>query len=141
MNVLVVGGGGREHAIAWKCAQSPRVEKVFVAPGNAGTEMESKIINIDIDAEDIPALLEFATDKTIDLTIVGPEAALVNGIVDQFEKANLKISAMICQSNCTYFHLFRSRSFGTQAKLWVGLTVAICSWFLQDQPPENRKPR
>jgi len=91
MNVLVVGGGGREHALAWKCAQSPLVEKVFVAPGNAGTALENKIENTDIGAEDIPALLRFATDNAIELTIVGPEAALVNGIVDRFNEANLKI--------------------------------------------------
>ena len=91
MKVLVIGGGGREHALAWKCAQSSLVEKVFVAPGNAGTAEENSIENIDIGAEDIPALLEFATTNAIDLTIVGPEAALVNGIVNQFTKANLKI--------------------------------------------------
>jgi len=91
MKVLIIGGGGREHALAWKSAQSPLVEKVFVAPGNAGTARENKIENIDIDAEDIPALLDFARSGSIDLTIVGPEAALVNGIVDQFNAAGLKI--------------------------------------------------
>ena len=91
MKVLVIGGGGREHALAWKSAQSPLVEKVFVAPGNAGTAEEDNIENIDINAEDISALLEFATNNAIDLTIVGPEAALVNGIVDQFTAAHLKI--------------------------------------------------
>lgn len=91
MKVLVVGGGGREHALAWKAAKSPLVKKVFVAPGNAGTENENNIENIDIDAENIPALLEFARSNAIDLTIVGPEAALVNGIVDAFQQTGLKI--------------------------------------------------
>ena len=91
MKVLVVGGGGREHALAWKAAQSARVECVYVAPGNAGTALEADIENIDISAEDIPALLEFAKHKAIDLTIVGPEAPLVAGIVDDFTEAGLKI--------------------------------------------------
>ncbi len=91
MNILIVGGGGREHALAWKAAQSPLVTQVFVAPGNAGTALEDNIENIDISAEDIPALLDFANNKTIDLTIVGPEAALVNGIVDIFSASGLKI--------------------------------------------------
>ena len=91
MNILVIGGGGREHALAWKAAQSPLVEQVLVAPGNAGTALENNIENIDIAAEDIPALLEFAKSSHIDLTIVGPEAALVEGIVDAFTGNGLKI--------------------------------------------------
>jgi len=91
MKILVVGGGGREHALAWKAAQSPLAETVFVAPGNAGTALESSMSNVDIGAEDIPALLAFAQKETIDLTIVGPEAPLVDGIVDEFEKASLTI--------------------------------------------------
>ncbi|MCK5395616.1 MAG: phosphoribosylamine--glycine ligase [Gammaproteobacteria bacterium] len=91
MKVLIIGGGGREHALAWKAAQSPLVDKVFVAPGNAGTALEKNIENIDIGGEDIPALLEFARSNSIDLTIVGPEAALVNGIVDTFTDNHLKI--------------------------------------------------
>lgn len=91
MKILVVGSGGREHALAWKAAQSPLVTQVFVAPGNAGTALEKNIENVDIGAEDIPALLDFATSNQIDLTIVGPEAALVNGIVDQFTDNDLKI--------------------------------------------------
>jgi len=90
MKVLIVGGGGREHALAWKAAQSPRVEKIFVAPGNAGTIAEAKVENRPIAAEDIPALLAFARDEAIDLTIVGPEAPLVAGIVDEFRAAGLK---------------------------------------------------
>ncbi len=91
MKVLIIGGGGREHALAWKAAQSPLVEQVFVAPGNAGTARENNIQNIEVGAEDIPALLHFAKDSRIDLTIVGPEAALVNGIVDVFSDNGLKI--------------------------------------------------
>ena len=91
MKILIIGSGGREHALAWKAAQSPLAEQVFVAPGNAGTAIEKNIENVAIGAEDIPALLEFAKNKSIDLTIVGPEAALVEGIVDVFTENGLKI--------------------------------------------------
>jgi phosphoribosylamine---glycine ligase len=86
MKVLIVGGGGREHALAWKCAQSARVDLVFVAPGNAGTALEPKVRNVDIAAGDIEALVEFAAREHIALTIVGPEAPLVAGIVDRFQE-------------------------------------------------------
>jgi len=91
MKVLVIGGGGREHALAWKAAQSSRVETVYVAPGNAGTATENKLQNIDIGAEDIDALLDFAGKASIDLTIVGPEVPLVAGVVDRFQAAGLRI--------------------------------------------------
>ncbi|MGM0526315.1 MAG: phosphoribosylamine--glycine ligase [Pseudomonadota bacterium] len=91
MKVLVVGGGGREHALAWKAAQSPRVDDVFVAPGNAGTANEKVLTNIDINADDIEGLLSFAQQQSIELTIVGPEAPLVAGIVDRFQQAGLAI--------------------------------------------------
>src|SRR5580692_7903484 len=87
MKVLIVGGGGREHALAWKCAQSPRVQQVIVAPGNAGTALEPKVRNADIAAEDTPALLALAERENIDLTIIGPEGPLVAGIVDRFTAA------------------------------------------------------
>ena len=87
MRVLIIGGGGREHALAWKCAQSARVHEVIVAPGNAGTALEPKVRNVDIPADDIDALLEFASRERIDLTIVGPEGPLVAGIVDRFTAA------------------------------------------------------
>lgn len=90
MKVLIVGNGGREHALAWKAAQSPRVKKVFVAPGNAGTALEPQLENVAIAADNIPELLVFAGQQGIDLTIVGPEVPLVNGIVDQFTAAGLK---------------------------------------------------
>lgn len=91
MKVLVIGGGGREHALAWKAVQSPLVSQVFVAPGNAGTHQEPGISNVSIAAEDTDALLKFAQNESIELTIVGPEAPLVNGIVDQFQSAGLRI--------------------------------------------------
>ncbi len=90
MKILIVGGGGREHALAWKSAQSARVEHVYVAPGNAGTALEPKVSNIDIAADDIEALAAFAACEGIDLTIVGPEVPLVAGIVDRFEAVNLR---------------------------------------------------
>jgi len=91
MKVLVIGNGGREHALAWKAAQSPLVSTVFVAPGNAGTALEPTLQNVAISATDIPALLSFAENEKIDLTIVGPEAPLVIGVVDAFQAAGLKI--------------------------------------------------
>jgi len=90
MNVLIVGSGGREHALAWKAAQSPKVEKVYVAPGNAGTAQEPKVENVPIGAQDIPSLIHFAKQTQIDLTIIGPEAPLVAGIVDEFTAQGLR---------------------------------------------------
>ncbi|SPY76318.1 Phosphoribosylamine--glycine ligase [Providencia rustigianii] len=91
MNILIIGGGGREHALAWKAAQSPLADKVYVAPGNAGTAIEPALENVDISATDIDGLLQFAKDKQIGLTIVGPEAPLVIGVVDAFKQAGLTI--------------------------------------------------
>ena len=91
MKVLVIGSGGREHAIAWQCAQFDEVEHVFVAPGNAGTALESKISNIGVESENISGLISFAKEEMIDITIVGPEAPLVLGIVDQFKDEGLAI--------------------------------------------------
>jgi phosphoribosylamine--glycine ligase len=91
MKILVIGSGGREHALAWKALQSPLVEKVFVAPGNAGTAIENNIENVAIDVMDFNALEAFAKENEVGLTIVGPEAPLVDGVVDQFEAAGLKI--------------------------------------------------
>ncbi|MGI0117974.1 phosphoribosylamine--glycine ligase [Zooshikella sp. RANM57] len=90
MKVLIVGNGGREHALAWKVAQSSHISQVFVAPGNAGTHLESKTKNIPLDPLDINGLVSFAETEAIDLTIVGPEAPLVAGIVDAFQAASLK---------------------------------------------------
>lgn len=90
MQVLIIGGGGREHALAWKVAQSSRVEQVYVAPGNAGTAREAKVENVDIGADNISGLVTFARGKKIELTIVGPEAPLVAGVVNVFNLAGLR---------------------------------------------------
>jgi len=107
MNVLVIGNGGREHAMAWKLAQSSRTERVFVAPGNAGTEQDAE--NIDIPADDFTRLIRFAKDNQVGLTVVGPEAPLASGIVDAFslegqrvfgpsrEAAELEASKVFCK--------------------------------------------
>jgi phosphoribosylamine--glycine ligase len=89
MNVLVIGGGGREHALAWKIAQSPQVAKVFVAPGNAGTALEPHLSNVDVTA--IPDLVAFAQQQRVVLTVVGPEAPLAAGVVDAFRAARLRV--------------------------------------------------
>lgn len=91
MKVLVIGNGGREHALAWKAAQSPLAEKIYVAPGNPGTAREAKVENVAICATDVPALVAFAQKEQIGLTIVGPEAPLVIGVVDAFRAAGLTI--------------------------------------------------
>jgi phosphoribosylamine---glycine ligase len=89
MKVLVVGNGGREHALAWKLGQSPKVDKVFVAPGNAGTAQDAE--NVDLAATDIPGLIQFAKDQSIDLTVIGPEAPLVAGLADAMDAEGLKV--------------------------------------------------
>ena len=91
MNVLIIGGGGREHALAWQASKNRGVHKIFVAPGNAGTAFEKKTENVPLDVMDIDGLLTFAKDNNVDLTIVGPEAPLVAGIVDLFQAANMDI--------------------------------------------------
>src|SRR5699024_4707477 len=90
MKILIVGGGGREHALAWKLAQSDRVSEVIVAPGNAGTAVEKGVRNADVGADNTDGLLELARSESIALTVVGPEAPLAAGIVDRFEAAGLK---------------------------------------------------
>ncbi|MBF0264103.1 MAG: phosphoribosylamine--glycine ligase [Gammaproteobacteria bacterium] len=91
MKILVIGSGGREHALAWQCMQSERVNEVFVAPGNAGIALENGISNVNIAVEDLDALSNFAKEQSIDLTIVGPEVPLVLGVVDKFQADGLKI--------------------------------------------------
>jgi len=90
MKILIIGSGGREHALAWKCAASPRVSQVLVAPGNEGTATERKVRNVEVGAEDFPGLIGLAKSEGIDLTIVGPETPLVAGIVDEFSAQGLK---------------------------------------------------
>ncbi len=89
MNVLVIGGGGREHALAWKIGQSSRVDRVFVAPGNAGTAVDAE--NVDISPTDFARLIKFAKQNDVGLTVVGPELPLVKGIVDAFKDARLRV--------------------------------------------------
>ncbi len=91
MNILIIGNGGREHALAWKVRQSPLADKVFVAPGNAGTALEEGIENVAISGTDLTALVQFAQQNQIGLTIVGPEAPLVAGVVNAFRTNGLKI--------------------------------------------------
>ncbi|MEQ1297147.1 phosphoribosylamine--glycine ligase [Acinetobacter soli] len=91
MNILVLGSGGREHALAWKIAQDPQVTQVFVAPGNAGTATEDKCKNVELDILNNPAIIAFAKDNQVELIIVGPEAPLVNGVVNACREAGLKI--------------------------------------------------
>jgi phosphoribosylamine--glycine ligase len=91
MKILLIGGGGREHALAWKLAQSPRVREVLVAPGNAGTALEPRCRNVAIAATELDALLQLANDEAVDLTVVGPEAPLVAGVVDRFRAAGRRI--------------------------------------------------
>jgi len=90
MKVLVVGGGGREHALAWKCARSPRVDEVLVAPGNAGTAREPKVRNVAVDAGDVEAVVALARAEGVDLVVVGPEAPLVAGIADALAAAGVR---------------------------------------------------
>jgi phosphoribosylamine--glycine ligase len=89
MNVLIIGSGGREHALAWKIAQSPRVERVFISPGNAGTAADAE--NVGIPPDDFPTLIKFAKENNVGLTVVGPEAPLAAGVVDAFDQAGLRI--------------------------------------------------
>src|SRR6185369_7390251 len=90
MNILIIGNGGREHALAWKVAQSPRVTHIYVAPGNAGTALENKVSNVAIAVDDLDGLVAFAKHNQIALTIVGPEIPLVAGITDVFNAAALR---------------------------------------------------
>src|SRR5262249_7502039 len=90
LKVLVVGNGGREHAIAWKASRSPLASEGLVAPGNAGTAREPKVRNVAVAAHDLDGLLELAIAERVDLTIVGPETPLVGGLVDRFEQRGLK---------------------------------------------------
>lgn len=91
MKVLIIGGGGREHALAWKIARSPRVDRVFVAPGNAGTAQEAGVENVAIDVADLDGLVAFARERDVALTVVGPEAPLVAGVADRFRAAGLTV--------------------------------------------------
>lgn len=118
MKVLVVGGGGREHALVWKITKSPLVEKIYVAPGNGGTHDLAE--NVPISAADVDGLLEFALFKKIDLTIVGPEAPLVNGVVDRFQERGLRIFGTSAKASM----LEGSKAFAKQAMERYGIPTA-----------------
>ena len=128
--ILIIGGGGREHALAWKAAQSAEVETVFVAPGNAGTALEPKLKNVAINIKDIPALVEFAINKAIDLTIVGPEAPLVEGVVDAFQTKNLKIYG----PNATAAQLEGSKAFSKDFLAKYNIPTAAYQNFTEIDP-------
>jgi phosphoribosylamine--glycine ligase len=141
MNILILGGGGREHALAWKAAQSKQAEHVYVAPGNVGTALEPGVTNIDIAADDIAALVKFAKEKDIGLTIVGPEVPLVMGIVDAFTEAGLRCfgpskAAAQLEGSKTFTKEFLARhniptaSYGT----FTDITAAINYLDKQDFP-------
>lgn len=130
MKVLIVGGGGREHALAWKLQQSPRVSKIYCAPGNAGTELLGE--NVSIQAEDAAGLLRFAREEKIDLTVVGPDNPLSEGLVDQFAAANLRIFGP-CQSAA---RLESSKVFAKQMMRCAGVPTAMAGVF-----EESRKAR
>lgn len=130
MNVLVLGGGGREHALAWKLAASPRVAKVYVAPGNAGTAREAGVQNVSLDPRDFSALADFAEKHAIALTVVGPEAPLVDGVVDFFTQRGLRCfgpSAAAAQ-------LEGSKSFAKAFLDRHGIPTAAYACFTELQP-------
>src|SRR5258706_15888777 len=123
MKLLVIGSGGREHAMAWKLAQSPKVQKVFVAPGNGGTATENGLENVAISA--IPELIKFAKNEQIYLTVVGPEGPLADGIVDAFQEAGLKIFGPVRAAA----QLEASKDFAKQFMARHGLPTAKSATF------------
>src|SRR5690349_291065 len=127
MNVLVIGGGGREHALAWKIAQSPRVKQVFVAPGNAGTAQVGR--NVEIKLSELDQLLNFAQKESVDLTVVGPDDVLAAGIVDVFENAGLPIFGP-CQEAA---QLESSKSFAKRFMVRHGIPTARFGEFASSQ--------
>ncbi|XOB64851.1 phosphoribosylamine--glycine ligase [Deferribacteres bacterium DY0037] len=125
MKILVIGGGGREHALCWKIAQSPLVAKIYAAPGNGGTDLEDKTINIDIKATDIEKLVEFAKTEKIDLTVVGPEDPLAMGIVNAFEKEGLRAFG----PNADAAQLEASKAFAKEIMIDAGIPTAAYGEF------------
>lgn len=130
MKVLVVGGGGREHALAWKLAQSPRVTQVLVAPGNAGTAREAKMQNLPIAAENVDELAAYAQQHHIDLTVVGPEAPLSKGIVDKFRAAGLRCFGATQQAA----QLESSKAFAKDFLARHGISTADYANFTEIEP-------
>ncbi|AMK75864.1 MULTISPECIES: phosphoribosylamine--glycine ligase [Methylomonas] len=130
MNILIVGSGGREHALAWKVRQSAKAGNVYVAPGNAGTALEPGISNVDIQADDIEGLLSFAQARDIELTIIGPEVPLVKGIVDRFSAAGLKCFGPTAQAA----QLEGSKSFCKDFMIRHGIPTAAYKSFTDVEP-------
>jgi phosphoribosylamine--glycine ligase len=136
MNVLVIGSGGREHALAWKIAQSPRAERVFVAPGNAGTALDAE--NVDVQGDDADALIRFAKENQVGLTVVGPEVPLAAGVVDAFEARGLRIfgpskaAAELEASKVFCRDLLRSADVPS-AEYWTFQDAKNAAKFLQDR--------
>ncbi|NOV28419.1 phosphoribosylamine--glycine ligase [Methylomonas sp. ZR1] len=130
MNILIVGSGGREHALAWKVRQSAKAGNVYVAPGNAGTALEPGIDNVDIQADDIEGLLSFAQARDIELTIIGPEVPLVKGIVDRFSAAGLKCFGPTAQAA----QLEGSKSFCKDFMIRHGIPTAAYESFTEVEP-------
>jgi len=125
MKILVVGGGGREHALCWKIAQSPLVAKIYAAPGNGGTDLEDKTVNLDIKATDIEKLVAFAKSEKIDLTVVGPEDPLALGIINAFEKEGLKAFG----PNADAAQLEASKAFAKEMMIAAGIPTAAYGEF------------
>jgi phosphoribosylamine--glycine ligase len=141
MKVLIVGGGGREHALAWKCAQSSRVDEVIVAPGNAGTQSEPRVRNVDIAVSDTGRLIELARREAVQLTIVGPEAPLVAGIVDAFQASGLRcfgpsqLAARLEGSKAYSKDFLRRHGIPTAAYRTFTQKTYDCAWLRMQQPP------
>jgi phosphoribosylamine--glycine ligase len=141
MKVLIIGQGGREHALAWKCVSSPRVSEVLVAPGNAGTAAEPRVRNVAVAATDIAALLRLASNERVDLTIVGPEAPLVLGIVDVFTAAGLRCfgpsraCAQLEGSKAFTKEFLRRHGIPTAAYRSFTRANFDASWVLAQSPP------
>ena len=137
MKVLIIGGGGREHALAWKISQSPVVKKIYVAPGNGGTALDNNIENIDI--TDVQELISFSIKQKIDLTVVGPEAPLAIGIVDAFRKNNLAIfgptkAAAQLESSKEFSKIFMARHNIPTAKFATFKDTNSAHDYLQNNP-------
>ncbi|GEM_PF-7551 len=136
--VLVIGSGGREHALAWKLAKSSQVKEVFVAPGNAGTAQEAKVTNVPIAANDLPGLVSFAKEKNIDFTLVGPEVPLVAGVVDTFQAAGLRCfgptrSAAQLEGSKAFSKEFLQRHQIPTAAYGVFTDVAAAQTYIREQ--------
>jgi len=133
MKVLVIGSGGREHALAWKCAESPKVERVFVAPGNGGTGTESKLENVPIGVMDFAALADFAAERDVALTIVGPENPLVGGVTDYFQQRGLACFGPVAKAA----RLEGSKSFSKDFMRRHGIPTAAYEVFTETGPAAN----